>query len=107
MRETYDLYGSSTDLETAVEVVSTTLGLDLEARSSDYWGDYYSTPLLDDTIRVLWNVNDDPEEVPYDEHPQYSVIVEVNESPRADEYRDKLVAAGFEHLEREIIDVDE
>jgi hypothetical protein len=33
----------------------------------------------------------------------HSVMVEVNESPVADEIRGKLVAAGFTHLEREVL----
>jgi hypothetical protein len=104
MSDIYDVYGLPSELQVAADLVSTTLELSLELHSSDYWGDYYSTPLLDDTIRVIWNADEEPDEVPYDQYPQYSVIVEVNESPVADEIRDKLVAAGFTHLEREVVD---
>ncbi|MGH8891251.1 MAG: hypothetical protein ACRDV3_16005 [Acidothermaceae bacterium] len=48
-------------------------------------------------------MNESEHEIPYDEYPQYPVVIEVNESPHADDYRERLTAAGFEHLERDII----
>jgi hypothetical protein len=104
MKRTYDVYGTSGELISAANRVSDALGIGLALHSSDYLGgDYYRTPFPDDTVQIIRNADDDPDELPYEQYAQYAIIVEVNESPRADEYQEKLVAAGFDHLEREII----
>lgn len=104
MNDTFDVYGGHVGLAAAASLIAATLGVKLEARSSDYLGEYYGTPLPDDTIEVVANVADDPEELPYEEYSQYSVIVEISEMPNPDEIRSALERVGFEHLEREVID---
>lgn len=105
MSSTYDLYGINESLHSAAMRVSALLDVDLVLHSSDYLGgDYYCSP-DDDTVEVIRNgPYDDPDDIPYEQYANYSVIVEVNESPCCDEYRDKLVEAGFVHLEREVLD---
>lgn len=107
MSDTYDVYGAHLDISSAAALISSTLGVDLEARTSDYLGDYYTTPFPNDTVEVIANVSDDPEGLPYEEYRQYSVIVEISEVPNADEIRSALERVGFEHLEREFIDSGE
>lgn len=105
MSSTYDLYGINESLDSTAMRVSALLDVDLALHSSDYLGgDYYCTP-DDDMVEVIRNgPYDDPDDTPYEQYANYSVIVEVNESPRCDEYRDRLIAAGFDHLDRETID---
>lgn len=103
MTDIYDVYGGNFDLESAMQKVSDALGVELVLHSSEHLGgDYYRTSFPNDTVEVIRNGPfEDPDEAPYDEFSEYRVIVEINESPKHDEYRDKLIAAGFEHLERE------
>lgn len=106
MSDVYDVYGAHLGLSAAAALISQTLGIEMEARTSDYLGDYYGTPFPDDTIEVVANLAHDPEDLPYEEYRQYSVIVEISEVPNPDEIRSALERAGFEHLEREVIDTE-
>jgi hypothetical protein len=106
MSDTYDVYGARLELSAAASLIAETLGIALEARSSDYLGDYYGTPFPNDTIEVVANFADDVEDLPYEEYRQYSVIVEVSELANPDEIRAALERVGFKHLEREVIDTD-
>lgn len=108
MIDIYDTYGINDNLPAAAERVASALGVELRLHSSDYLGGtYYRTPFPDDTVEVIGNgAVDDPDDLPYQEYEMYSVIVEVSESPKCDEYREKLLRAGFIHLSREAIDSD-
>lgn len=109
MTDVYDVYGGDFDLGLAMTKVSAALGVELVPHSSDYLGgDYYRTRVPDDSIEVARNGPcADPDDVPYDEFSVYRVIVEVNESPKYEEYREKLIAAGFEHLQRDTVGPDD
>lgn len=107
MSDTYDVYGTRLELSAAASLIAQTLDIELEARSSDYLGDYFGTPFPDDTVEVVANAGHDSEELPYEEYRQYRVIVEISELPNPDEIRAALERVGFDHLEREIIDADE
>jgi hypothetical protein len=104
MSDTFDVYGAHIELSAAASLIARILNVKLEARSSDYLGDYYGTPVPNDNIEVVANVADDPEDLPYEEYRHYSVIVEISELPNPDEIRAALESVGFEHLEREVID---
>lgn len=104
----YDLFGrGAPGVEDAMEEVAAALQISLDPHYSDYWGgDYYSTGEPGaEHIRVLRNEPDeDPEEMPYMDLARYPVVVEVNDSPYADHYRELLTLAGYTHIRRKTRD---
>jgi hypothetical protein len=92
--KTYDIYGTGS--MSAVELrdrVAPLLGVTFEERESLYWGIYHRAgPLAGEHYRILTNVHEDPEELPYMEFADTPVLLEVNEPERPDELRALLTS---------------
>ena len=92
--KTYDVYGTGS--MTASELrdrIAPLLGVTFEERESLYWGIYHCAgPLARDDFRILTNVYEDPEELPYMEFADVPVLLEVNEPERPDELRALLTS---------------
>ncbi len=92
--KTYDIYGTGS--MSAVELrdrVALLLGVTFEERESLYWGIYHCAgPLAHRDFRILTNVHEDPEELPYMEFADVPVLLEVNEPESPDELRDLLTS---------------
>jgi len=90
--KTYDIYGTRS--MTAVELrdrIAALLGVTFEERESLYWGVYHCAGSRDD-FRILTNVHEDPEELPYPEYADVPVLLEVNDPERPDELRALLAS---------------
>jgi hypothetical protein len=92
--KTFDLYGTGS--MTAVDLryrLAPLLGVTFEERESLYWGIYHRAgALAGEQFRILTNVHDDPEELPYTEFASIPVLLEVNEPERPDELRALLAS---------------
>lgn len=78
--KTFVVYGTAamtaSSLKSRLEVL---LGLEFEARTGDYWGDYYKAGRSpNENLRILRNQADDEGDLPYDEFKDMPVILEVN-----------------------------
>lgn len=88
-------------VDEAEPIVTTALGVTLEARWSDFLGGEYWTDGIGshESLRILDNASaPDLDDRPYPDLSQYAVIVEVSDWPDGSNYVAILKAAGFEHL---------
>jgi hypothetical protein len=106
----YDFYGiGGQSIDVVRDTLTDLLHIQFVGRHSEFWGgDYYDFRTSgSEHIRIISNgPEEDPDDLPYDGFDEFPIIVEVNESPYADEYREKLIAAGFEHLRRSTLTDD-
>ena len=88
--KTFDLYGTGS--MTAAELrdrLAPLLGVTFEERESLYWGVYHCAG---EHFRILTNVHEDPDELPYLEFAEVPVLLEVNEPEGPDELRALLTS---------------
>ena len=105
---TYDVFGtkaSNTNVTDVSQTLSTALGVPFEAHDSSFTNGLYflHEGSVHGKVRVLDNVNEDPDELPYLEYAEYPIIVSVSEPVDADNTATAIIGAGFEHLRRRIL----
>ena len=102
----YDLYGFQTDdIDSLAKSIEKALGVKLQARSSDYWGDYFAFgDLTAENYELKRSVDGEGEKIEK-KFSDYQSFFYLNESNRADEIRIQLENALDEinHLRRENI----
>ncbi len=91
---TFDLYGTSALTPTELrDGLGSLLEISFHERESSYVGIYFlGGDPRGEHFRILDNVHDDPDELPYTEFPDTRVILEVNATQRPEVIR-KLLAA--------------
>jgi hypothetical protein len=90
--KTFDVYGTSSMTPAQLrDRLTSLLKTGFQERESSYWGIYFlgGDPRREH-FRILDNVHDDPEELPYLEFADVPVVLEVNEPDRPDELRELL-----------------
>ncbi len=103
--KTYDVFGtkaSDIGITEVSQTLSTALGVPFEAHDSYFINGLYflHKGSTHGRVRVLNNVNEDPDELPYLEYAEYPIIVSVDEPVDADSTAATIIGAGFEHLRR-------
>jgi len=87
----------------AAEIVRDALGIELQSWTSDAWnGTYYRYSGKDyGNVLIVNNaVDDDFDDMPFLQYPEYGVVIEVHAAGRPDDVRVTLTAAGFVHIQR-------
>lgn len=92
--KTFDLYGTSSMTPTQLrDRLTPLLGTGFQERESSYWGIYFlGGDPRGEHFRIVDNVHEDPEELPYMEFAHVPVLLEANEPERPDELRALLTS---------------
>ena len=104
----FDLYGFETDaIDSLIEPLEKTLQVDFVARTSGYWGDYYSYKGQDNQEYKLQPNIDEEDEVIEKSFPNMKLLFRVTETQRADVIKELLTEniQGINFLRRKIIDL--
>lgn len=98
----YATYGTTVDIETVRRMVEAELHVEMEARMSDFTGEYYlwrAAPfgIECEEISVVPNLDGDDELV-FPDHPELHTIIEVTFETSVDRVLPALTSAGAEPL---------